>query len=152
MKDFWLKTLLLFGFIGMCFLYFNYDKDIKEESVTIDNIDVETKELGSVTLIDGNLNYDINFNKVGEEFIFSFDVRNDSSFKMGISNIEITGVSECIEYKVYDINGNSVEKNLIIEKNSLKKVFVALKYAKEIGTFDNIQWAMGIDMKVSRVG
>ena len=152
MKERLIKLGLVLGIIVLTFLYFNYDKKIIDnESVSIANVDVYTKELGDVSLIDNNLNYNINFNKVGDEFVFSFDIRNDTMFDMNINKVSITGLNDWIDFKVIDEDGKIIRKNMIIKKNTFKKVFVSLKYVQEINSIEDVSWQMGIDVKVSRI-
>ena len=152
MKERLIKLGLVLGIIVLTFLYFNYDKKIIDnESVSIANVDVYTKELGDVSLIDNNLNYNINFNKVGDEFVFSFDIRNDTMFDMNINKVSITGLNDWIDFKVIDEDGKIIRKNMIIKKNTFKKVFVSLKYVQEIDSIEDVSWQMGIDVKVSRI-
>ena len=152
MKERLIKLGLVLGIIVLTFLYFNYDKKIIDnESVSIANVDVYTKELGDVSLIDNNLNYNINFNKVGDEFVFSFDIRNDTMFDMNINKVSITGLNDWIDFKVIDEDGKIIRKNMIIKKNTYKKVFVSLKYVQEINSIEDVSWQMGIDVKVSRI-
>jgi hypothetical protein len=152
MKERLIKLGLVLGVIVLTFLYFNYDKKIIDnESVSIANVDVYTKELGDVSLIDNNLNYNINFNKVGDEFVFSFDIRNDTMFDMNINKVSITGLNDWIDFKVIDEDGKIIRKNMIIKKNTFKKVFVSLKYVQEINSIEDVSWQMGIDVKVSRI-
>ena len=152
MKERLIKLGLVLGVIILTFLYFNYDKKIIDnESVSIANVDVYTKELGDVSLIDNNLNYNINFNKVGDEFVFSFDIRNDTMFDMNINKVSITGLNDWIDFKVIDEDGKIIRKNMIIKKNTFKKVFVSLKYVQEIDSIEDVSWQMGIDVKVSRI-
>lgn len=152
MKERLIKLGLVLGVIVLTFLYFNYDKKIIDnESVSIANVDVYTKELGDVSLIDNNLNYNINFNKVGDEFVFSFDIRNDTMFDMNINKVSITGLNDWIDFKVIDEDGKIIRKNMIIKKNTFKKVFVSLKYVQKINSIEDVSWQMGIDVKVSRI-
>jgi hypothetical protein len=152
MKERLIKLGLVLGVIVLTFLYFNYDKKIIDnESVSIANVNVYTKELGDVSLIDNNLNYNINFNKVGDEFVFSFDIRNDTMFDMNINKVSITGLNDWIDFKVIDEDGKIIRKNMIIKKNTFKKVFVSLKYVQEINSIEDVSWQMGIDVKVSRI-
>ncbi len=151
MKEKSIKILLVVGILFVMFIYFNYDKVSSDETLSIDNISVKTEELGYVRLIDGNLDYNINFDKVGQEFIFSFDIKNDTLFDMNINNINITGVSDWMSYRIYDTEGHDIIGNRVLKKNNKQKVYVALKYTKNIADFADKTCNMGISMKVTRV-
>ena len=135
----------------MLFIYHNYDRITTEETVSIEDVTVKTEDLGYVKMLDGNLNYKINFNKLGQEFIFSFDLKNDNTFDMNVKKINITGVSDWVDYRIYDMNGNSIGDNLVIKKNTKQKVYVALKYTKNIDTVEDKTCKMGISLKVSMI-
>lgn len=146
-----IKILLVLGIFILGFMYFNYDRVTSDETITIENVAVKTKDLGYVKVINGNIDYNIKFNKIGEEFIFSFDLKNDNIFDMNINKINITGTSDWLDYRIYDSNGNNISKDLVIKKNTKQKVYVALKYVKKINNLDNDMCKMGIDLKVSKV-
>ena len=151
MKERTIKILLVLGIFILGFMYFNYDRVTSDETITIENVAVKTKDLGYVKVINGNIDYNIKFNKIGEEFIFSFDLKNDNIFDMNINKINITGTSDWLDYRIYDSNGNNISKDLVIKKNTKQKVYVALKYVKKINNLDNDMCKMGIDLKVSKV-
>ena len=151
MKERTIKILLVLGIFILGFMYFNYDRVTSDETITIENVAVKTKDLGYVKVINGNIDYNIKFNKIGEEFIFSFDLKNDNIFDMNINKINITGTSDWLDYRIYDSNGNNISKDLVIKRNTKQKVYVALKYVKKINNLDNDRCKMGIDLKVSKV-
>ena len=151
MKERTIKILLVLGIFILGFMYFNYDRVTSDETITIENVAVKTKDLGYVKVINGNIDYNIKFNKIGEEFIFSFDLKNDNIFDMNINKINITGTSDWLDYRIYDSNGNNISKDLVIKRNTKQKVYVALKYVKKINNLDNDMCKMGIDLKVSKV-
>ena len=86
MKD----NLILFSVLFMAIItiiYSNIDKTValSDSSVSsintvyMDNVEVITKDTGNAYLQNGNITYDVNFNKPGEKFTFSFDIINPLS-------------------------------------------------------------------------
>ena len=144
-----IKYLLIFGIFAFIFIYFSYDRVSSSDTIKIQNLEVKTADLGYVRLINDNIDYNINFNKVGEEFIFSFDLTNDTKFDMCLNKINITGLGNWLSYRIYDINGNNISDKEIIKKNSMKKVFVLLKY-EHVNIENNIA-KMAFNIKVTKV-
>ena len=141
--------LLFVGILGLLFLNFRFDRVLVSDTVKIENVVVKNTELGYVKLQDNNFDYNINFNQLGDEFVFSFDINNDTNFDMNISKIKVTGVNDWVTYKVFDNDRTDLNKGFIMKKGMVKTIYISLRYDKEIES-DYADCQLGIDLKVTR--
>ena len=140
-------------------LYSNIDKTValSDSSVSsintvyMDNVEVITKDTGNAYLQNGNITYDVNFNKPGEKFTFSFDIINPLNNNMYIRKLKVTGIDDVsfLSYYVKDIDGNSINKNDLINKNSRKKVFITIDYSEDYIPLEDTVIDLGLDIDIS---
>ena len=140
-------------------LYSNIDKTValSDSSVSsintvyMDNVEVITKDTGNAYLQNGNITYDVNFNKPGEKFTFSFDIINPLNNNMYIRKLKVTGIDDVsfLSYYVKDIDGNSINKNDLINKYSRKKVFITIDYSEDYIPLEDTVIDLGLDIDIS---
>ena len=156
------NNIVLFSVIFIAIitiLYSNIDKTValSDSSVSsintvyMDNVEVITKDTGNAYLQNGNITYDVNFNKPGEKFTFSFDIINPLNNNMYIRKLKVTGIDDVsfLSYYVKDIDGNSINKNDLINKYSRKKVFITIDYSEDYIPLEDTVIDLGLDIDIS---
>jgi hypothetical protein len=156
------NNILLFASIFLIIItviYSNIDKTValsdsntsSINTIYMDNLKVLTKDTGNAYLKNGNISYDVNFNKPGEKFTFSFDIVNPLSNDMYIRKLKVTGIDNIsfLSYYVKDINGSNIKSNEIISKNNRKKVFITIDYSEDYLPLEDTVIDLGLDIDIS---
>ena len=158
-----MKKILLYGVIIIIFIMFFCSKVDKVEvlstsmaatmdNVYFDNLEVLTKDTGTASIKNSGITYDINFNKPGEKFMFSFDIVNPTSYNMFVRKLKVTGTDKIsfLSYNIKDDKGNFIKKDDVITKRNLKKVYITIIYndVDELPTED-VLIDLGLDINIS---
>ena len=99
-------------------------------NVYFDNLEVLSKDTGYAKLEGSNITYDIDFDKPGDTFKFSFDIINPTRNNMYINTLKVTG-TDSINYLSYSVNyedGKKVNIDDMINKETMKKVVITINY------------------------
>lgn len=99
-------------------------------NVYFDNLEVLSRDTGYAKLEGNNITYDIDFDKPGDVFKFSFDIINPTRNNMYINTLKVTG-TDSINYLSYSINyedGRKVNIDDMINRETMKKVIITINY------------------------
>ena len=158
-----MKKILIYGALIIIFITFFCSKVDKNEvlstsmaatmdNIYIDNLEVITKNTGTASLKNGGITYDINFNKPGESFKFSFDIVNPTSYNMFIKKLKVTGTDnvDFLSYSIKDNKGNMIKKDDKIKKGFVKKIYITIDY-NEVDKLpeEDVVIDLGLDINIS---
>ena len=141
-----ISLLLIFG-IG--YNIFNMEHKTPAKGIYYDNLKhTDNVKINKVEGIE--LDYNANLTKVGDYFEINFDIINDSSVDVKISDLLVNESDKFINYKLTYNNGKKLKTGDILKKGEKKNLTYKVSYLNKINE-DNYTFDTGFNMNFEQI-